>query len=103
MTGRPDRTLPARLRALYGDPFALAYLGACAALTAWALAASAGHNEDASLAGVIPVLATAPVSVIALALPGGAPSFVLAVASGALVNGAVVGWCGRRLRGRTGR
>ncbi|MDT6986516.1 SCO4225 family membrane protein [Streptomyces lusitanus] len=103
MTGHPDRTLPARLRHLYGDAFALAYLGACAALTVWALAASTAENEDAFLAGVIPVLATAPVSVVALALPGGVPSFVLAVASGALVNAAIIGWCGRRLRGRAGR
>ncbi|MEU2447669.1 hypothetical protein ABZ588_29715 [Streptomyces althioticus] len=96
MPGRPDRPL---LRRLYGDAFALVYLGVCAALTVWAFAASAGENEDASLAGVVPVLATAPVSVAALALPGGRPAFVLAVAAGALVNATLITWCSRRLRG----
>ncbi|NUV54035.1 hypothetical protein G6W51_14180 [Streptomyces coelicolor] len=96
MTGHQDRPL---LRRLYGDTFALAYLGICAALTVWAFAASAGENEDASLAGVIPVLATAPVSIAALALPGGPPAFVLAVAAGALVNAALIAWCSRRLCG----
>ncbi|MFC7510387.1 SCO4225 family membrane protein [Streptomyces thermocarboxydus] len=64
MPGRP------LLSRLYGDPFALAYLGICATLTVWALASSTAEHEDASLAGVIPVLATAPVSIAALALPG---------------------------------
>ncbi len=93
MPGRP------LLSRLYGDPFALAYLGICAALTVWALASSTAEHEDASLAGVIPVLATAPVSIAALALPSGAPAFVLAVALGALVNAAAITWCSRRLRG----
>ncbi|WP_435834156.1 SCO4225 family membrane protein [Streptomyces albogriseolus] len=99
MTGRSDRTLLARLRHLYGGVFALVYLGVCAALTVWAFVASAGENEDASFAGVIPVLATAPGSLVGLALPGGLPTFVFAVVMGALVNAAVIGWCSRRLRG----
>ncbi|CAL9488057.1 hypothetical protein ABT368_09845 [Streptomyces althioticus] len=102
MPGR-DRTLLTRLRHLYSDVFALAYLGVCVALTVWAFAAGAGGNEDASFAGVIPVLATAPASLVGLALPGGLPTFVFAVAMGALVNAAVIGWCARRLRGAAPR
>ncbi len=99
MTGRTDRTLLGRLRHLYGDVFALLYLAVCAGLTVWAFAVSAGENEDASFAGVIPVLATAPASLVLLALPGGGiASFLLAVVVGALVNAAVIGWCSRRLR-----
>ncbi|MER6833793.1 hypothetical protein ABT320_07310 [Streptomyces cellulosae] len=93
MPGRP------LLNRLYGDAFALTYLAVCAALTVWALAAGTAEHEDASLAGVIPVLATAPVSIAALALPGGAPTFVLAAMLGALVNAAAITWCSRRLRG----
>ncbi|MFJ8182734.1 SCO4225 family membrane protein [Streptomyces sp. NPDC096105] len=99
MTGRSDRTLLARLRHLYGDVFALVYLGVCAALTVWAIVVSAGDNEDASFAGVIPVLATAPGSLVGLALPGGIPTFAFAVVMGALINAGVIGWCSRRLRG----
>ncbi|TWD16161.1 hypothetical protein FB570_11239 [Streptomyces sp. T12] len=98
MTGRTDRTLLGRLRHLYGDVFALLYLAVCAGLTVWAFAVSAGENEDASLAGVIPLLATAPASLFLVSLPGGIGVFLLAVVIGALANAAVIGWCSRRLR-----
>ncbi|GGV19561.1 SCO4225 family membrane protein [Streptomyces griseoflavus] len=98
----PGRTLPARLRHALTDVAALLYLGLCAALTVWAYVVSAGENEDASLAGVIPLLATAPFSVVLGVLPEHPAMFVLAVAFGALVNAVVIGTCSRALR-RGGR
>ncbi|WP_149548045.1 SCO4225 family membrane protein [Streptomyces marokkonensis] len=97
MTG-PGRSFPRRLRHLLGDVAALVYLGLCAALLIWAFAVSAGDNEDASFAGVIPLLATAPASFVLIALPDSPVMFVLAVAVGALVNATVIGWCSRALR-----
>ncbi|MFJ1749780.1 SCO4225 family membrane protein [Streptomyces sp. NPDC088116] len=81
---------------------ALAYLVVCAGLLIWALTASAG--DDASFAGVIPLLATAPVSLVLLVLPEGLAMVILSVVLGALVNALVIGWCVRTLRqGRQGR
>ncbi|WP_326675353.1 SCO4225 family membrane protein [Streptomyces sp. NBC_01237] len=80
---------------------ALVYLGACAILLIWALTADAG--DDASFAGVIPTLATAPVSLVLLVLPDHISMAVLAIALGALVNAVLIGWCVRTLRrGRGG-
>ncbi|MEV5932254.1 SCO4225 family membrane protein [Streptomyces sp. NPDC093250] len=95
---RPGRSLPRRLRHALCDIAALVYLGLCAALLIWALAVSAGETEDASLAGVIPLLATAPVSFVLILLPDSPVMFVLAVVVGALVNATVIGWCSRALR-----
>lgn len=97
MTG-PARSLPRRLRHVLGDIAALVYLGLCAALLTWAFAVSAGETEDASFAGVIPLLATAPVSFVLTVLPDSPVMFVLAVVVGALVNATVIGWCSRALR-----
>lgn len=80
---------------------ALGYLGACAILLVWALTVDAG--DDASFAGVIPTLATAPVSLVLLVLPDHISMAVLAIALGALVNAVLIGWCVRTLRrGRGG-
>lgn len=99
MTGTDSgRTLPRRLRHALGEVAALIYLAACAALLVWALVVSAGDNSDGSMAGVIPLLATAPASFVLFVLPDGAAMAVLAVVLGALVNATVIGWCARALR-----
>ncbi|MFI8305480.1 SCO4225 family membrane protein [Streptomyces sp. NPDC085927] len=101
---RPVRSLSRWLRRVFfGDVLALVYLGICAALLVWAVVVTvAGAGEDASFAGIIPLLAAAPVSLVLFGLPGGAMTFIGAVAGGALVNAAVIGWCARVLR-RGGR
>ncbi|MEU6256690.1 hypothetical protein [Streptomyces sp. NPDC047043] len=100
MTGTdPGRTVPRRPRLSAGGTIALVYVVICAALFIWALVVSA--NSDESMAGVIPLLATAPVSLVLLVLPDGTAMLVVAVALGALVNAAVITWCARALsRGR---
>lgn len=75
---------------------ALVHLAVCAGLLVWALTVSAG--PDASFAGVIPLLATAPVSLVLLVLPEGMAMIIFAIALGALVNAMVIGWCVRALR-----
>ncbi|MEF9905218.1 SCO4225 family membrane protein [Streptomyces sp. P9-A2] len=97
--GRPVRSLFRWLRRVFfGDVLALVYLGLCAALLVWAIGdAFVGAGEDASFAGIIPLLAAAPVSLLLLGLPGGVMAFIGAVAGGALVNAAVICWCARTL------
>ncbi|MFK4100687.1 SCO4225 family membrane protein [Streptomyces sp. NPDC019531] len=86
------------LRKYLTTPAALIYLGLCAALLIWALAVTIGDTSDESMAGVIPLLATAPFSLVLLALPEGLAMLVLSVTFGALVNAAFIGWCARTLR-----
>lgn len=101
-TGRsglpPSPSLPRRLRHYLGDVVALGYLALCAVLLAWALVVSLTDSSDESMAGVIPLLATAPVSFVLLVLPDGVAMIVVAVALGALVNALIIGWCSRALR-----
>ncbi|WP_327344497.1 SCO4225 family membrane protein [Streptomyces europaeiscabiei] len=96
------RSVPRRLRDHVGV-VGLAYLGVCAVLFVWAVVVTAGESTDASMAGVIPLLATAPVSLVLLVLPDNIVMAVIAVALGAAVNAAIIGWCTRTLRrgGRT--
>ncbi|MDX3129532.1 hypothetical protein PV367_06880 [Streptomyces europaeiscabiei] len=96
------RSVPRRLRDHIGV-VGLAYLGVCAVLLVWALVVTAGESTDASMAGVIPLLATAPVSLVLLVLPDNLVMAIIAVALGAAVNAAIIGWCTRALRrgGRT--
>lgn len=99
MTGTDSgRSLPRRIRHALGDVVSLAYLGICAALLVWALVDAATDSTDESMAGVIPILATAPSSFVLFFLPDGAVMVVLAVVVGALVNATVIGWCARALR-----
>lgn len=91
-------SLSRRLRHALGDIFALVYLAVCAALLVWALVVSATDSTDESMAGVIPILATAPASLVLFALPDGTAMIVVAVAFGALVNATVIGLCARALR-----
>ncbi|MFS8200356.1 SCO4225 family membrane protein [Streptomyces sp. CWNU-52B] len=98
------RRLGRRLGHLLGDVFALSYLAVCAALLVWAIVVTAGDSSDESMAGVIPVFATAPASLVPfLMLPGGVVLFVASVVFGALLNALVIGWCSRALRRGLGR
>ncbi|MFD7427726.1 SCO4225 family membrane protein [Streptomyces sp. NPDC059818] len=105
MTGTDSasgRSVPRRLRHHVGV-IGLAYLGVCAALLVWALVVTAVDSSGESMAGVIPVLATAPGSLVFLVLPDSAAMFVIAIVLGAGANAAIIGWCTRALRrgGRT--
>lgn len=99
MTGTDSgRSFPRRLRRALGHPAALIYLAVCAALLVWAFVVSAGDSSDESMAGVIPLVATAPASLALLALPDHPAMLVVSVILGALVNAAIIGWCARALR-----
>lgn len=88
--------MPTRLRHALTHPLALAYLALCAALLVWALIASA--TSDESMAGVIPILATAPASLVLLFLPDHVTMTMAAIAFGALANATLIGLCARALR-----
>ncbi|MFI9025557.1 SCO4225 family membrane protein [Streptomyces sp. NPDC053560] len=91
------------VRQALGSLVARLYLAVCAALLVWAIVVSYGDNPDASFAGVVPTIATAPVSLVMLALPDHFSMFFLPVIVGALVNAVIIGWCARALRqGRNG-
>ncbi|MFF1921857.1 SCO4225 family membrane protein [Streptomyces sp. NPDC058221] len=85
-------------RLAVGDVIALVYLVACAGLLIWACVVTAIDDSGESMAGVVPLLASAPVSLVLLMLPGGTATLVLAGALGALVNAAIIRWCARALR-----
>ncbi|WP_245996710.1 SCO4225 family membrane protein [Streptomyces armeniacus] len=91
-------SLTRALRSALGSVLARVYLAVCAGLLVWALVVSSGDNPDASFAGVWPVLATAPVSLVLLVLPDHSSMILVAVGLGALVNAVVIGWCARALR-----
>ncbi|WP_447038398.1 SCO4225 family membrane protein [Streptomyces sp. DSM 118878] len=91
-------TGPSRIRRFSpADLTALAYAVVCAGLLIWAVVVTALDTTDESMAGVIPILATAPTSLLFLALPDGPGYFIAAVVVGTLVNAAVIRWCGRAL------
>ncbi|WP_405949721.1 hypothetical protein OG588_28050 [Streptomyces prunicolor] len=92
--GSPLHRLGRNLR----NPFALGYLALCVALLVWTVVVSVMDDSGESMAGVVPVLATAPGSLVFLVLPDGKAMFFVAVAIGALVNASVIGWCVRALR-----
>ncbi|MEU2281843.1 hypothetical protein ABZ614_07835 [Streptomyces sp. NPDC013178] len=92
------RSLARSVRHALGDVVARVYLAVCAALLVWALVVTVGDDSGESMAGVIPLLATAPASLVLLVLPDHYAMFVVAVVVGALVNAAVIGWCARALR-----
>lgn len=80
------------------NPFALGYLGICVAIVIWTVVVTVMDDSGESMAGVVPILATAPASLLVLVLPGGKAMFIVAVVIGALVNASVIGWCARALR-----
>ncbi|MFJ2263103.1 SCO4225 family membrane protein [Streptomyces sp. NPDC087844] len=103
VTGKSPGSGPTALARRLGRPlkdvFALVYLAVCAGLVVWAYVVSASDGSDGSMAGVIPLLATAPASFVPLMLlPEGAAMFVLAIVLGALANALFIGWCARALR-----
>ncbi|WP_427921722.1 SCO4225 family membrane protein [Streptomyces sp. cg40] len=81
------------------NPFALAYLALCAGLLVWAIAVNIPADSDGAMAFVVPLIATAPASLVLLALPGGAAVLIVAVVLGAVVNASIIGWCVRALTG----
>ncbi|MFJ8764891.1 SCO4225 family membrane protein [Streptomyces clavifer] len=93
---------PARsiLRRLYNNlgPIGLGYLAVCTALFVWAWVVSIQDRPDASMAMVIPFLATAPVSFLFLMLQTNTLVFVTAIGVGAAVNATIIGRCTRKLR-----
>nr|WP_202555624.1 hypothetical protein [Streptomyces sp. SID4950] len=86
------------LRRALTDALALGYLGVCAALLIWAVVVTARDDSGESMAGVIPVFATAPTSLVLLLLPDRIWAFFVAVVGAALVNAVVIGWCSSTLR-----
>jgi hypothetical protein len=75
------------------------YLGAVALATGFALYDQLFvDHADASFAFVAPLFLTAPLSLLLVALPGGAVTGYLAIAAGALANAAVLGAVLRGLR-----
>jgi len=98
-SGSGRTAFPRRLGQALNDVFARVYLLVCAALLVWAVVVSASDSSDESMAGVIPLLATAPASFVPLMLlPEGVAMFVGTVVIGALVNAVFIGWCARALR-----
>ncbi|MFJ9248917.1 SCO4225 family membrane protein [Streptomyces sp. NPDC101776] len=79
------------------NPFALGYLGICVATVVWTVVVTVMDDSGESMAGVVPVLATAPASLVLLVLPDARAMFVVAVVLGALVNASIIGWCAHAL------
>ncbi|MFC9648816.1 MULTISPECIES: SCO4225 family membrane protein [unclassified Streptomyces] len=91
------------VRLALGSVLARVYLGVIAALAIWAVVVSVGDNPDASFAGVVPLIATAPVSLLVIVLPDHTSMIFFAIGLGALVNAVLIGWCARALgQGRGG-
>ncbi|GAA2446307.1 SCO4225 family membrane protein [Streptomyces glaucus] len=94
-----DRSSARRPNKAVGDIIALAYLVLCAALLIGAFAVTAADDTGESMAAVVPLLAAAPVGLVALALPGDGPAtLIAAVVLGASANAAAIWWCARALR-----
>ncbi|MGP4047929.1 SCO4225 family membrane protein [Streptomyces sp. 2A115] len=92
MSTTPFGTWPSRL-----------YLAVCAALIVWLAVVSSQPHDDASFAAVIPILATAPTSLLVLAVPDGATAGLYAVlAVSAVVNAWVIDLVWQRLGSRRG-
>jgi hypothetical protein len=88
------------------------YLTVCAALLIWTAAdAVIGNNEGPSFAGIWPIFATLPTSLLVVLLAGGIgfllpssvtlPLFLILLAVAALINATLLGLLLRRLRKRT--
>ncbi|GAA2447337.1 SCO4225 family membrane protein [Streptomyces macrosporus] len=96
------------LTAVAGTWTARVYLALCCALLVWVVADTVlVDHPDASMAAVFPLLATAPLSLVFLFLPGdgGLFGYVLIVTVSALVNAALLNWAVRaagRREGSTG-
>ncbi|MCF6526585.1 hypothetical protein HOY81_26490 [Streptomyces sp. JJ36] len=105
MTGKNSRSRTHRIvQAMTGNWPSRAYLALCAGLLAWVWVDSTFvEHPDASLAGAVPLLVTAPTSIaIALVPDGSAFGYYLVVALAALVNATLIGLALRALRGGDG-
>ncbi|MBV1939316.1 hypothetical protein [Streptomyces sp. BV286] len=92
MSATPFGTWPARV-----------YLAVCAALIVWLAVVSSQPQDDASLAAVVPLLLTAPTSLLVLAVPDGMTAGLYAVlVMSAVVNAWVIDVIWRRLGSRRG-
>jgi hypothetical protein len=89
--------------ALFGTRPARLYLAVCAALIVWLAVVSAQPHQDASMAAVIPLLVTAPTSLLVFAVPDGATAGLYVVlAASAVVNAWLIDLAWRRIGGRRG-
>ncbi|WP_329036647.1 hypothetical protein OIE71_26610 [Streptomyces sp. NBC_01725] len=93
----PSHRAVTTLRHALSNVFARVYLVAIVLLSGWAVVVSVGDNPDASFAGVVPVIATLPVSLLLIVLPDHWSMILLPIALGALVNATVIGWCAHAL------
>jgi hypothetical protein len=89
--GAPFGTWPARL-----------YLALSAALIVWLAVVSSQPTDDASLAAVIPILFTAPTSLLVLAAPDGVAWLYAVLGASAMVNAWLIDLVWRRLSSRRG-
>ncbi|OON80679.1 SCO4225 family membrane protein [Streptomyces tsukubensis] len=85
------------LNAVAGNLFARLYLAVCVLLLIWvAVDSTLVPHEDASFAGVVPLILTAPFSLVVLALPiNGLAGVLLPIAAGAVVNAWLITRIGR--------
>ncbi|MEF9903588.1 SCO4225 family membrane protein [Streptomyces sp. P9-A2] len=90
-------SLPRRLRDRVGLA-ALAYLALCAAVLVWAVVATVTDDSGESMALVLPLLVTAPCSLVVSVLPEHGSMFLASLVFGAAVNAAVISWCTSVLR-----
>ncbi|EST27013.1 hypothetical protein N566_23595 [Streptomycetaceae bacterium MP113-05] len=98
-TPHTSRPSPARrtLGLVAGNRFSQVYLLIVLALLVWvAIDTTLVHQEDASFAGVIPMLATLPWGLAVALLPDGSTAgFFAVIAVGALINAALIGLVAR--------
>lgn len=99
---KTSRHYPQRmLTAVAGNRASRAYLTLCAGLIIWVwVDTTLVHQEGASLAGIFPLLVTAPASMLIAVVPEGSVlGYYLVVVAAALVNAGLIGLCVRHLRG----
>ncbi|MFJ1547443.1 SCO4225 family membrane protein [Streptomyces sp. NPDC088246] len=85
MTGS-GRSFPRLPNHALVDAVARVFLAVCAVLFVWALVVRADDSSDESVAGVIPLLATAAASLVLFVLPYQNAMFVAAVVLGAMAR-----------------
>ncbi|MGW0857138.1 SCO4225 family membrane protein [Streptomyces sp. NPDC002690] len=91
----PGRSILRFVRRALGTLAARVYLVGFVLLLGWAVVMSG----DESMAAVIPLIATAPGSVVALiTLPDSDVAFLLSMVLGALFNALLIGWIADVLR-----
>jgi hypothetical protein len=109
VTMREHGLLKRTLSAATDNWLSRSYLALCAGLLIW-VAAGQFHGNDASFAGVWPIVATLPVSLLAAAVASGAglvfpsvlvlPLFIVLISAAAFLNATLLGLLVRSLRHR---